>query len=239
MFPDVTVQFAENGFVLIPDLYTPAEIAAIIALIDKADHHKNTFRDKGDLFAIRRFLFEVPGTVPLIFNGCLQALIRQISAESRFVVKGIYFDKPQRSNWYVPYHQDLKIEVDRKTALEGFSHWRSQDARFSVQPTLDILDNIFTIRIHLDDTTEENGALKVIPGSHQKGIYRPETIDWAQEQECICAVTQGGVMLMRPLLLHCSSRSTNEQRRRVIHIEMASLELPSAVQWAERLYPFL
>ena len=71
-----------------------------------------------------------------------------------------------------------------------------------MQPPLDILENIFTIRIHLDNTDENNGALKVVPKSHAKGIYRPETIDWEVETENICNVENGGVMIMKPLLLH-------------------------------------
>jgi ectoine hydroxylase-related dioxygenase (phytanoyl-CoA dioxygenase family) len=87
---------------------------------------------------------------------------------------------------------------------------------------LSILENNFTIRIHLDDTDENNGALRVIPGSHLKGIYRPETIDWAIETEATCNVQKGGIMIMRPLLLHASSRTVNEQKRRVVHVEFSN-----------------
>ena len=38
---------------------------------------------------------------------------------------------------------------------------------------------------------ENNGALKVVPKSHAKGIYRPETIDWTVETEEICNVEKG------------------------------------------------
>lgn len=72
--------------------------------------------------------------------------------------------------------------------------------------------------------------------SHLKGIYRPETIDWTIEEETCCPVPKGGVMLMKPLTLHRSSRTTtNELRRRVIHIELSSLELPSTMGWSEKL----
>lgn len=104
-----------------------------------------------------------------------------------------------------------------------------------MQPPLDILENNFTIRIHLDDTDEQNGALKVVPGSHAKGIYRPETIDWTQETAVTCAVPKGGIMLMRPLLLHASGRTVNEARRRVIHIEFSKASLPEGLHWSEAL----
>ena len=104
-----------------------------------------------------------------------------------------------------------------------------------MQPPLPVLENVVTIRIHLDDTDENNGALKVIPGSHANGIYRPETIDWSREKDLSCNVSKGGIMLMKPLLLHSSGRTTNNKRRRVIHIELSSLELPPEISWAERI----
>jgi len=98
-----------------------------------------------------------------------------------------------------------------------------------------MLENIVTIRIHLDDTDENNGALRVVPQSHLKKIYRPETINWTTETEVSCNVKAGGVMIMKPLLLHSSGRTTNNQKRRVIHIEFSNKELPGPLQWAERM----
>ncbi|RQO29765.1 phytanoyl-CoA dioxygenase [Taibaiella sp. KBW10] len=234
MCTDPRQQLVEQGFAIIDKCYDESALARIIEIIDKADQAKANFRNSGDLFAVRHFLMELPESIPHIFNGELKELIQQVSGKKQFVIKSIYFDKPERSNWYVPYHQDLKIEVDRKIEIGGFSHWTLKQGRFSVQPSLDILDNILTIRIHLDDTDAENGALKVIPRSHRKGIYRPETIDWQQEEEVICAVPKGGLMLMKPLLVHSSSRATNQKRRRVIHIECTDLGLPCGLEWAEK-----
>ncbi|MFD1256587.1 phytanoyl-CoA dioxygenase family protein [Mucilaginibacter terrae] len=151
-----------------------------------------------------------------------------------FVVKSIYFDKPEKSNWFVAYHQDLTVSVDRKIDLPGFGPWTVKQNQFAVQPPINILQNNFTIRIHLDDTNETNGALKVIPGSNVKGMYRAENIDWRVEQEDVCVVPQGGVMIMRPLLLHASNRSTGNKRRRVLHIEFSKAELPESLQWSEK-----
>jgi ectoine hydroxylase-related dioxygenase (phytanoyl-CoA dioxygenase family) len=129
----------------------------------------------------------------------------------------------------------LTISVDKKLTLDGFEFWTIKQKQFAVQPPLDILQNIVTVRIHLDDTDENNGALRVVPKSHLKGIYRPETIDWTIENEVSCKVSKGGIMLMKPLLLHSSGRTTNDRQRRVIHIEFSNQELPTELKWAERL----
>jgi ectoine hydroxylase-related dioxygenase (phytanoyl-CoA dioxygenase family) len=180
-------------------------------------------------------LKELPQTTDLIFNDKLRSLISQILGDNFFLVKSIYFDKPAASNWFVSYHQDLTISVDKKIELDGFGPWTTKQNQFAVQPPIAILEDITTIRIHLDDTDGNNGALRVVPKSHLKKIYRPETIDWKKETEATCCVKLGGIMLMKPLTLHSSSRTTNNKKRRVIHLEFSSVELPAELKWAERL----
>jgi ectoine hydroxylase-related dioxygenase (phytanoyl-CoA dioxygenase family) len=224
----------ENGFAIINEIYSPEEVGNIIKLIDGANTDKPTFRITNDLFAIRQFLNELPEIQPLVFNTALRAIIQQYG-QGYFAVKSIYFDKPGLSNWFVAYHQDLTISVDQKINLPGYGPWTVKHNQFAVQPPLDMLQRNFTIRIHLDDTNQDNGALNVIPGSHLKGIYRPENIDWTIEKEAICSVNAGGVMVMSPLLLHASSRTVNNQKRRVIHIEFSNTELPAGLNWSERI----
>lgn len=229
------IEISENGFTTVDHVYSDQEVTDILLAIDQADKTKETFRKSADLFAIRQFLKEVPATINLVFNDNLKTIIRQTFGDNYFVVKSIYFDKPENSNWYVSYHQDLTISVDKKVELENFGPWTVKQNQFAVQPPIEIMENIYTIRIHLDDTDENNGALRVIPKSHLKKIYRPETIDWTKETERTCCVKKGGIMIMKPLILHASNRTTNNKKRRVIHIEFSNQELPTELKWAERL----
>ncbi|MCE4067525.1 phytanoyl-CoA dioxygenase family protein [Chryseobacterium gleum] len=225
----------EYGFAVINNVFSKQELEEIDTVLQSIDTSKENFRKSEDLFAIRQFLKEVPEIKDLIFNENIRKVVKEIFGEKYFVVKSIYFDKPETSNWYVAYHQDLTISVDKKLELPGFGPWTTKQNQFAVQPPVNVLENIYTIRIHLDDTDENNGALKVVPKSHAKGIYRPETIDWTVETEEICNVEKGGIMLMKPLTLHGSNRTTNGKKRRVIHIEFSDTELPEVLQWSERM----
>jgi hypothetical protein len=225
----------ESGFAIIDNVFTEDEVAAIIETINNIDTSGPAFRKTSDLFAIRRFVKEVPAISPFIFTSRLRTIIDQLFGADYFLVKSIYFDKPEQSNWFVAYHQDLTISVDQKKQVAGFDQWTVKNDQFAVQPPVALLENIFTIRIHLDDTDENNGALKIVPGSHRKGIYRPETIDWTTEKEKICSVPRGGIMIMQPLLLHASNRTVNNNKRRVIHLEFSNQLLPDGLQWAEYL----
>lgn len=158
----------DDGFCVVNDVYSADEVQRILSLIQHADTSKDTFRKSSDLFAIRQFLKELPETFDLVFNEKLKVLIEQVLGSNVFLVKSIYFDKPKTSNWYVSYHQDLTISVDKKLELEGFGSWTTKQNQFAVQPPPNILERITTISIHLDDTNENNGALKVVPKSHFK-----------------------------------------------------------------------
>jgi ectoine hydroxylase-related dioxygenase (phytanoyl-CoA dioxygenase family) len=221
-----------NGYTIIENVFTSAEVNLIAEKITQASSSKPTFRKTSDLFAIRQFLKEIPEIQPLVFKK-LAALVDEYFGPDYFAVKSIYFDKPENSNWFVAWHQDLTISVDKKLDLPGFSSWTTKQDQFAVQPPLNILENIFTIRIHLDDTNENNGSLHVIPGTHLKGIHRHSPQDLANEETC--RVNRGGIMIMRPLLQHSSSRTSNWNKRRVIHIEFSNAILPDGLAWGERM----
>jgi len=201
------------GFTIIPGVYNNSEIENLTGEIEASNSTNSTFRKSNDLFAIHQVLKEIPKLIPTIFTKKLTATVNRLFGDNYFVVKSIYFDKPGASNWFVAYHQDLTISVSERHEIPGFGSWTVKQGQYAVQPPLDFLEYNFTVRIHLDDTNKANGALRVIPGSHKKGIYRPESIAWSRETEQICNVPKGGIMIMRPLLLHASSRSTDDRRR--------------------------
>ncbi len=228
-----------EGFAIINNIYSENEAEKLISLIENVtenDSENATFRKSQDLFAIRQFHKEIPETLPFIFNQNLENIIESNFGKGFFITKSIYFDKPEKSNWFVAYHQDLTISVDKKAEIENFENWTTKQNQFAVQPPKEILENNFTIRIHIDKTTKDNGALKVINNSHSKGILRIENLDFENEKETICEVEKGGIMIMKPLLFHASNKTTNNERRRVIHIEFSNQQLPDGLEWSEKVF---
>lgn len=230
-------EIESEGFKIIENIYNNVEIENLISVIESATENKiekSTFRQSEDLFAIRQFHKEIPESLKHIFNQKLNDIIKSNFGKDFFITKSIYFDKPEKSNWFVSYHQDLTISVDKKVELENFQNWTNKQNQFAVQPPTKILENNFTIRIHLDKTTNENGALKVINKSHTKGVCRIENLNL--KDETICEVEKGGIMIMKPLLFHASNKTTNNERRRVIHIEFSNQQLPNELEWSEKMH---
>lgn len=222
-----------EGFCVIDDVFSENEIGQILSNLSQATANNTNFRISTDLFAIRQVLKEVPVMVGLVFNSNLKSIINQFGAPAYFVVKSIYFDKPEQSNWVVAWHRDLTINVrERHDQHSEYKAWIKKNGQYSVQPPTNLLRNNITIRIHLDDTDESNGALKVIPGSHNTNT--PEEYN-DKTKEVIVRVKRGGIMLMKPLLLHASGKTTNGKPRRVIHIELSNNSLPADMEWSEYL----
>jgi ectoine hydroxylase-related dioxygenase (phytanoyl-CoA dioxygenase family) len=92
---------------------------------------------------------------------------------------------------------------------------------------------MLSVRLHLDDCHEQNGALRVVPGSHRFGRIAESNIESLRQQcgERIGRVSIGGALLMRPLLLHASSPAQIAGHRRVIHIDFAAHALPGMLRW--------
>ncbi|MEI9809601.1 MAG: hypothetical protein WDO16_18040 [Bacteroidota bacterium] len=145
---DTKEQIAKKGFAIIDNVFTTEEMNSLLSFISGADSARPAFRKTNDLFAIRRFFKELPETTNLVFNETLHSVITNLFGNDYVVVKSIYFDKPAQSNWFVAYHQDLTISVDKKIPAEGFSAWTVKQDQFSVQPPVEILENNFTIRVH-------------------------------------------------------------------------------------------
>jgi ectoine hydroxylase-related dioxygenase (phytanoyl-CoA dioxygenase family) len=218
----------KNGFEIIENVYSEREVNEILKLVE--------FKGVENKFGVREFLVDNPEIADKVFTNMLIEIIERISPNCDKSIKSIYFDKPPSANWIVNWHQDLTINLENKIEVEDFKNWRVKEERTVVQPKREILESIFTIRIHLDDCTEENGALRVIEESHKNGVI--EIKEWMKNkegEERICEVKKGGIVIMKPLILHSSRRTENQKNRRVIHIEFTDKDLPIGLNWKEKI----
>ncbi|MCM8543418.1 MAG: phytanoyl-CoA dioxygenase family protein [Lentisphaeraceae bacterium] len=141
--------------------------------------------------------------------------------------RSIFFNKTPQKNWAVLWHQDLTICVKEKRVIEGYGPWSIKDGVPHVKPPLHILQSMITARLHIDDSTEENGPLKVIAKS-QNAIHDRSQIKHLTDRTEVINAKQGDLLIMKPLLLHSSGSSLNSALpRRILHLEFLT-ELPQA-----------
>jgi ectoine hydroxylase-related dioxygenase (phytanoyl-CoA dioxygenase family) len=170
----------------------------------------------------------------LIESDLIREKAREILGSSSTLVRAIFFDKTPEKNWLVAWHQDKTISVNKKVDIKGWGPWSIKDGEHHVQPEINVLNQMITFRLHLDDSDEKNGCLKVIPNSHEQGILKQKDIDSLVnvKQSYNCVVKAGDVVLMRPHILHSSSKSLHPKHRRVVHLEFSNFILPNDLKWA-------
>lgn len=217
-----------KGFGILNHIYTKRDIRKLKTRFDGYIKNNNE-----QTFGMREVLIKMPELKDILFNRNFKKLIKAID-KNAFLTKAIYFDKSPKDNWYVTWHQDVPINVLEKKDIDGFSSWTNKKGVICVRPPEYISKQTFSMRIHLDDTTIKNGALKVIPGSHQKRLDDQEIKLIAESSiPFVSEVNAGGVQLLKPLLLHASSESKVQRRRRVLHLEFSSVQLPSGLTYSE------
>ncbi|HWG17583.1 MAG TPA: phytanoyl-CoA dioxygenase family protein [Acidobacteriaceae bacterium] len=215
-----------DGFAMIEGVLAAGEVDALIAA---TDHDGQTETRRGGI----RNLLDVPEVQNLASSYKVRSLVEEILGSEARVVRGILFDKTEGANWKVPWHQDVTIAVRDRTDTDGFGPWSIKAGVVHVQPPSSVMERMVSLRFHLDDCPEQNGALRVIVGSHANGkLGELEVQASARNADAVvCAMKRGGLLIMRPLLIHASSASNVPGHRRVIHLDFAAVTLPDGMEW--------
>lgn len=224
--------FDRAGFAIVPDVVEHDTIRSLIAAIESDDTNAGSRHRGGAKYAVRDLL-AVPAVRTLTESRPIRGLVEEILGRNAFAMRGLFFDKTPSANWKVAWHQDLTIAVKERREVPDYGTWSVKAGVQHVQPPVQVLKKTLALRLHLDDCGENNGPLQVLPGSHLSGKLNAENIQsWrARVAHVNCIVRAGGVLLMRPLLLHASSSAREPAYRRVIHLEFADGGLDGGLRW--------
>ena len=230
-----------DGFCLLHHAVDAVTIQRLLSVLDSAfEDDSQSVRarsSRGHIYAARNLIESIPEVTTVWQVDPMLSLLHDQIGDGYGLVRALFFDKPPERTWNLPWHKDTSIAVKehramspsltRPTVKAGVPHVIASDA---------ILRQILTLRIHLDEVTDENGPLRVIPGSHVSsdsdgiGVDRAVTIH----------AKIGDVLAMRPLISHASGSSApNTQRhRRILHLEFAASKiLPDGYQWHDFVRP--
>ena len=226
-----------DGYAILPGVATPDRVAELLEAtrIYASGAHDGRLDRRGEVYGARDLLWRVPEAVRLARSAELTAIAGAVLGPGVSPVRGLFFDKTPTVNWNLPWHQDLTVAVRERRDVPGFGPWTLKGGIAHAHAPADLLARMITIRLHLDDCGPSNGPMRVLPGSHAAGKLDPvATAAWtarACTHAVDCLVPAGGVVVMRPLLLHASASGTGPGHRRVIHLEYAAEPLPGGLDW--------
>lgn len=206
----------ESGFAILPEVLSQEGANRLLNEISESSPRRSR--------AGLRHALRIQPVAALAREKCLIDLAREILGPDAFPFRATLFDKSLRSNWLVVWHQDTALPLQARRDLNGWGPWSTKDGIYYAHAPESALAEVLALRIHLDDSTELNGPLRILPGTHRSGLLDDDAIhDLAMKISPIeCVVSKGGVIAMRPLVVHSSSKSKARIPRRVLHIEYAA-----------------
>jgi hypothetical protein len=212
----LNLKFETDGYVIIDSVASDAEVESVEANLSS-------------------IVKDGVGTRNLLQSDWCQQMAQRLKHDlqlSTFLtadtvaVQCTYFSKSENENWLVALHRDYSIPVKNRVQSEEWSRWSEKEGVLFVRPPRKVLEALVAVRIHLEDNTEKNGPLQVVPGSH---LSTGEL-----DARVFCKVRRGGALVMRPLILHASSK-LEEGSRRVLHFVYGPKLLPDRVEWAQAI----
>jgi ectoine hydroxylase-related dioxygenase (phytanoyl-CoA dioxygenase family) len=211
-----STQVEQDGYVIIPGVFTSHEIQDLAANIESS----GVSRSRAGI----RHLLKYPVVAQAASDPRLLGIAQSILGESAFPFKATLFDKSPDANWLIVWHQDTALPLREKHEASGWGPWSVKERITYAHAPASSLEKVVALRLHLDDSTSENGPLRIIPCSHRQGVLSDAEVEAiaAHTVPINCLVSKGGIIVMRPLVIHASSKSQSATARRVLHIEYAT-----------------
>lgn len=215
-----------DGFALVPGVLDDGACDALLDALAAVPRSR----------AGARHLLGRPAVASLANDRRLLALAAAPLGGSARPFRATLFDKSRTSNWLVAWHQDTALPLRRRFEEPGWGPWSKKQGVLYAHAPDSALARVVALRVHLDDSDASNGALRVLPGSHARGVLSGREVAAAARSTtpADCVVGRGGILVMRPLLIHSSPKAVSPAPRRVLHVEYAdSLVLAPRIELAE------
>jgi ectoine hydroxylase-related dioxygenase (phytanoyl-CoA dioxygenase family) len=221
----IHAQVEQQGFAVLPNIFSRAEVRMLLLELAKLPHGR----------AGTRHLMSAPVVSAAANDSRMLNLAQEVLETRAIPFRATLFDKSSNANWKVMWHQDTALPLTAKTERAGWGPWSVKEGIVYAHAPTKALEKVTALRLNLDASTKSNGPLRVIPESHKLGLMSDEEVESfsAGKSGVDCIGDAGSVVVMRPMILHSSSKAISEEPRRVLHIEYAmNLEVEEGMRLA-------
>jgi ectoine hydroxylase-related dioxygenase (phytanoyl-CoA dioxygenase family) len=214
-FHNLKSEVAERGYSILPQAVSPGAIDNLEKNLSETPLPRSR---AGMRHALRH-----PAVLEAAHSAELLGVAREVLGSEAFPFKATLFDKSPASNWLVVWHQDTALPLRERRETPEWGPWSVKEGVIYAHAPASVLSRVVALRLHLDDSNATNGPLRVLPGTHTLGVLTDHEVHDCAERiiPADCLVARGGLLVMKPLILHASSKSRSEASRRVLHIEYA------------------
>lgn len=195
-------QFIENGFLKLPQAIAPKMLQQLRIAVDNLTALGEQLPDSTVLESSNNQKFvvaidkivvkEEPIFAQLLGSSMLLSIAESLCGADFFPVQDFIVIKTLGDQNEVMWHQDVLSKCHEKTFMIGF---------------------------YLDPTTDDNGALRIIPGSHTSDL----SICELQKMDYQSLDIEAGDVLIHDLrIAHSSGQLSSFSKRRVVYFEFMS-----------------
>lgn len=215
------------GYAIYPQVFERTAMARTLDTLASAELERTK--------ASARHVLNVPVVRELAEDRRLVTIASEFVGGAPMPFRATLFDKSPGANWLVVWHQDTALPLCRRIDDGEWGPWSTKAGVLYAHAPAWALEKVVALRVSLDDSTISNGPLRVLPETHRNGVLSDQQIEQAAREltPADCVTPSGGVVAMRPLTVHASSKSTDDRPRRVLHIEyVAAVDFGSGIELA-------
>jgi ectoine hydroxylase-related dioxygenase (phytanoyl-CoA dioxygenase family) len=204
-----------DGFAILSDVISEREISDLHATLNQSGLPRSR--------AGMRHAMRNESVAAVAHDPRLLSMAQEILGSAAIPFRATLFDKSPASNWLVVWHQDTALPLRERREVPGWGPWSIKDGVNYAHAPASALEQVLALRLHLDNSVAENGPLRVLPGTHALGVLSDDALHDLSTKitDIECLVPRSGILAMRPLVVHASSKSQSDAPRRVLHIEYA------------------
>ena len=213
---NLTAQISREGYGITASRFEPIVVQTLLDAL-------KTPTIRGSKAGIRHVMAH-PAVSEIAHSNAMLAIATSALNHGALPFRATLFDKSPNANWLVAWHQDTALPLKERRETHGWGPWSLKEGIVYAHAPARVLNEVIALRLHLDDSHADNGPLGVLPGTHCRGVMTDAQIHELSEQlqPVDCYAPAGAVVLMKPLVVHASSKSVSAAQRRVLHIEYAA-----------------
>ena len=221
--PEQISQYREQGYVLVANIFSPDELDRMVAAFDEIVRRRSGATDEvasgwnggwQDNLQEMRLVhaddvqaYSAEWTRVLVHDRFTEAMADLIGPNVQLHHSKL-FQKPPENGAAFPMHQDYAY----------FPHE---------------MHSVMACTIHLSDSTEEMGCMRVVPASHKlgplalyqetngkKGALYLDPNEYPIEKGTSCAARQGDVLFFNYLTIHGSGINVSDRARKTVLVQV-------------------
>jgi ectoine hydroxylase-related dioxygenase (phytanoyl-CoA dioxygenase family) len=218
-------ELAEAGFTIVPGVLSVAGVKRLRSAARRERVPRSPMGRPESLLRTNPFVARVTSSIV--------AIVKELAGIRSEAFAAFFLDKSIRENWYLRWHQNLRIPIEPNDRLPPELHPQRESGVWHIIPPQEFLETVVIVRLALDPHDEMNGGLRVLPGSHRHGAMAEA--DAQQVMEAGVPLTPvlrpGDMLIFKALLLHESPLSETSRRRRTLQLEFAQSALPCGLSF--------